>query len=99
MAVYVDGAQNKFGRMVMCHMVADTVAELHEMAAKVGMKREWFQPYSSPHYDLSKTRRAAAVAAGAIEVDRRGIVAVLKRSVPVWAAEYAAARANGLPHP
>lgn len=99
MAVYVDGAENQFGRMKMCHMVADTVAELHEMADKIGMRREWFQPYSSPHYDLSKTRRAAAVKLGAIEVDRRSIVAVLKRSVPTWAAEYAAARERGLPHP
>lgn len=99
MAVYVDGEENKFGRMVMCHMLADTVAELHEMADRIGMKREWFQPLSRPHYDLSKTRRAAAVKLGAIEVDRRGIVDVMKRCLPTWAAEYAVAREHGLPHP
>ena len=98
-SVYVEGAENQFGRMKMCHMLADTVAELHEMAARIGMRREWFQPYSRPHYDLSKTRRAAAVKLGAVEVDRHGIVAVMKRCQPTWVAEYAAARAQGLPHP
>ena len=79
MAVYVDGARNRFRRMIMCHMVADTLTELHAMADRIGMKREWFQPLSFPHYDLSQTRRAMAVDAGAIEVDRRGLVEVMKR--------------------
>lgn len=78
MAVYVDTARNPFGRMIMCHMWADTAAELHAMAAAIGMKRAWFQtpdgpnrrPVSFPHYDLSRTRRAAAVARGAIELGR-----------------------------
>lgn len=99
MAVYVDGAENQFGRMKMCHMLADSVVELHEMAERIGLKREWFQPRSRPHYDLSKTRRTLAVRAGAIEVDRHGLVAVMKRCMPTWVAEYAAARERGLPHP
>ena len=99
MAVYVDGSENQFGRMIMCHMIGDTVAELHEFAASLGLKREWFQPRSRPHYDLSKTRRAAALKAGATPLDRAEFVAVLKRQAPVWAAEYAAAREAGLPYP
>ena len=58
MAVYVDKEENAFGRMIMCHMVADTLEELHAMADRIGMRRSWFQPRSSPHYDLSKSRRA-----------------------------------------
>ena len=79
MAVYVDRARNPHRRMIMCHMIADTEAELHAMAAAIGMKRAWFQPRSFPHYDLSQTRRREAVRLGAIEVDRRQLVAVMRR--------------------
>lgn len=99
MAVYVDKAAHPFGRLVMCHMLADTVAELHDFAARIGLKREWFQPASRPHYDLSKAKRAEAIAAGAVEVDRHELSALMKRQTPTWAAEYAAAREAGRPHP
>jgi hypothetical protein len=79
MSVYVDGERNGFGRMVMCHMFADTLAELHEMAAAIGMDREWFQPLSFPHYDVSLSRRAVAVSKGAVEVDRRTGCEIRKR--------------------
>lgn len=80
MAVYIDKARNPYGRMVMCHMVADTLDELHAMADRIGMKREWFQgDASTPHYDVSLTRRAAAITAGAVEVDRRGMCEVIRR--------------------
>lgn len=79
MTVYVDGEQNKFGRMVMCHMFADTIAELHKMADAIGMRRSWYQPFSFPHYDVAKGRRVAAVALGAVEVDRRGGYEIRKR--------------------
>lgn len=79
MTVYVDHAENLFGRMRMCHMMADTEEELHAMAARIGLKREWFQPQSSPHYDVSKEKRALAVKYGAKEVNRRELVVVIQR--------------------
>lgn len=51
-----------------CHMTADTFAELHEMADKLGLKRSWFQNHPRyPHYDLTKNKRKQAIAAGAVE--------------------------------
>ena len=51
MPVYVDNQKNPYGRMKMCHMLADTLEELHAMADLIGIKRKWFQNESTPHYD------------------------------------------------
>lgn len=79
MAVYVDRTRNKFGRMIMCHMLADAIEELLEMADAIGLQRRHFQPTSHPHFDVSPGYKKKAIAAGAIEVDRKGIVEVMKR--------------------
>lgn len=75
----MDNARNPFGRMLMCHMIADTLEELHDMASRIGMRREWFQPGSTPHYDVCLSRRILAVKEGAIEVSQREIVAIIRR--------------------
>ena len=81
MTVYVDDVETGFGRMVMCHMLADTPEELHAMASAIGMKRQWYQSpkkVSFPHYDLSLTKRALAVAKGAKEITRQEVAAVMR---------------------
>lgn len=65
--------------MIMSHMLADTIEELHEMADKIGLKREWFQPKSTPHYDVSREKRLLAIAAGAIEIDRKKTVEIIRK--------------------
>jgi hypothetical protein len=74
MTVYIDDAFNYFGKSVMCRMVADKEKELHELAEKIGLKREWFQDNRIPHYDVAKTLRDQAIRAGAIPVTQRFIV-------------------------
>jgi len=56
-----------------CHMTTDgELAELHAFAARVGLKREWFQEHPlMPHYDLTPRRREAALKAGAVFVEAR----------------------------
>lgn len=73
MTVYVDMAENDFGRMKMCHMVADTRDELFEMADRIGVDRRWYQDFnkaSCPHFDIAKSKRTLAIAAGAVEIGR-----------------------------
>ena len=80
MAVYLDTSRLRFGRMIMCHMIADTEDELHSMAEKIGMRREWYQAdASTPHYDVSLSRKALAIQAGAVVLERREFVAVIRR--------------------
>jgi hypothetical protein len=81
MSVYVDDMAAPYGRMVMFHMVADTEEELHAMADKIGIARRWHQKSGTPHshYDICKAKRALAVTLGAVEVDRAGLAAVIKR--------------------
>ena len=98
MPVYIDKAEKPLGRMKMCHMLADTLPELFAMADRIGLRRAWFQPLSSPHFDLSKAKRAEAVAAGAIEVDRRELAAILRRQRDAWTEEYRLARERGEPY-
>ena len=51
---------------VWCHMATDgSFEELHEFAARLGLRRAWFQ---RDHYDLPAHGRAAAVVLGAEEV-------------------------------
>ncbi len=74
MTVYVDDMHTtpmgQFGRMKMCHMVADTTAELLAMADRIGVQRKWLQKAGThhEHFDIATTKRALAVRAGAVEI-------------------------------
>lgn len=82
MAVYVDSMRAAFGRMIMCHMWADTREELFAMADRIGVARKWFQRpahvdlpgmnASWEHFDIAMSKRALAVKAGAVETDKYG---------------------------
>jgi phosphoribosyl 1,2-cyclic phosphodiesterase len=72
MAVYVDVPMHRLGRMIMCHMTADSTQELLAMADKIGVARKWIQHAGHPykeHFDIAKSKRALAVTHGAIELN------------------------------
>ncbi len=73
MTVYVDSARNQYGRMVMCHMMADRPGELMAMAKRIGVARRWLQDAGSrrEHFDICLAKRTLAVRAGAVEVSTR----------------------------
>lgn len=85
MTVYVDDMAARYGRMIMCHMLSDSDEELHEMAAKIGVARRWWQsPHntSGSHYDIALSKRVLAVQFGAREITRRQAAAMnLRRRV------------------
>ena len=88
MAVYVDGIENyddsaftnpaarRYGQR-WCHLFAgsaDGIEELHQFAARLGLKRSWYQPakrWQFCHYDLTPNKRALAVRLGAVEINAR----------------------------
>ena len=76
MSVYVDNYSASFGRMVMCHMIADSTSELLAMADCIGVRRKWIQKPGTyrEHFDICLSKRAKAVASGAIEVSPRDLV-------------------------
>lgn len=75
--------RHPLGRMLMCHMAADTLGELHAMADRIGVARRHFQNKPThPHYDICKAKRALAVRAGAREVSSRELVSIFRRPRP-----------------
>lgn len=84
MSVYVDPqmtclVSRAWRWSTSCHMFADTLKELHAFAARIGLRRDWFQGGRFPHYDLNEGRRVKAVAAGVVELDRKAAVEMWRR--------------------
>ena len=79
MAVYVDSLRDYGWRHgPSCHLIADSVDELMEFAVRMGLKREWFQAKSTPHFDLTADGRELALQHGAIELGQRQLVAKIR---------------------
>lgn len=78
--VYVDAPNYAYGRMRMCHMFADTRAELDDMADRIGVARRWIQFPGTyrEHYDIAKSKRALALQHGARVITMRQVASLLK---------------------
>ena len=76
MGVYVDDSRYRYWRFIMCHMVADSVVELHAMAERIGLERRW---YHQGHYNLCLSKRVLAIRCGAGEIRARNAAFVRTR--------------------
>lgn len=81
LAVYVDDMRAPFGRLIMCHMIADTDDELHEMADRIGVARKWWQapPKHHSHYDIALSKKEMAIKAGAVAISQQQLAAMVRR--------------------
>ena len=83
MTVYVDDARiaARVGRISgrWSHLLADTDAELHALAARLGLRRAWAQRPGAvhSHYDVTDAVRRRAIALGAVPIDRRQLIALI----------------------
>lgn len=81
MSVYVDHLRTPYGGMKMSHMLADTSAELLDMATKIGVRHKWLKKYGQPdeHFDVCDSKRALAIEHGALRVSSSQLVRIIRR--------------------
>ena len=71
MTVYVDDAVTLWRGQRWAHLMADTLQELHAMAAQLGLPRRAFQDKpSGAHYDVTVELREQALRLGAVAISR-----------------------------
>ena len=79
---YYTSANKRWQAQHACHMTADSLDELHAFAARLGLRRAWFQNHhKNPrywHYDLVASKRRMALAYGAKELTLEQEVARVK---------------------
>ena len=84
MSVYIDPMQpciqsRKWPYKQACHLIADSVEELHEFAAQVGLHRSWFQDHNIPHYDLTTGMRYKAIRLGAVSINVKDFIKLTRK--------------------
>lgn len=81
MTVYVDDYCAPYGRMKMCHLIADSDAELLVMVDRIGVERRHWQSTNShkSHFDICLSKRSQAIACGAVAITSRQAAAMVRR--------------------
>lgn len=87
--MYVDDAVHPWRGERWAHLMADTLDELHAMAARLGLPRRAFQHRrSGAHYDVTAALRGRAIGLGALAIsrhrDRALVRAVIARAKAQW---------------
>ena len=83
MGVYVDDMRSVIRNKnwpypKACHLMADSVKELHIFARKLSLKRRWFQSNTIPHYDLTESKRKQSLRFGAIPISDKRLVEMIQ---------------------
>jgi hypothetical protein len=82
MTVYVDDAVTLWRGHRWAHLMADTLDELHDFAARLGIPRRAFQDKTSgAHYDVTAQLRERAIAFGAVAISRHDDRALMRRVI------------------
>lgn len=63
--IYVDDAAIPWRGRTWYHLYSDDEEELHQFARRLGLRREWYQ---GDHYDITASKRVAAIKLGATSV-------------------------------
>lgn len=82
--MYVDNAFVERRGRHWCHLLADSVEELHEFAAYIGLSKQAFHRAARiPHYDITAPQRQLVLAKGARPVTvRQGILITRGQASP-----------------
>lgn len=81
-AIYVDALHpctptQRWRFTMSCHLYGRDLEALHAFAARLGLRRAWFQEHSKlPHYDLTENKRAQALRMGAVAMEIREVMDV-----------------------
>ena len=98
MAVYVDDAVHRWRGLRWAHLMADTVAELHAMARRLGIPQRAFQDKASGvHYDIPAHLRPLAISYGAVPLSRHTDREQLRAVIANARAQYAGPAAAATP--
>lgn len=75
--MYVDDAEVQKHGYIWFHLIADSIQELHEFAAKMGLPAYAFHRGARhPHYDVTGAQRLRALQFGAAAISARDAVRI-----------------------
>lgn len=85
--IYVDDARILKHGHAWFHLMADSIQELHEFAARIGLPvRAFHNGARHPHYDVTASQRRRALHCGATPISARDAVRIGRRAaVPAQA--------------
>ena len=76
----------RFGYL-WCHLLADSVEELHDFAKELGLKKSYYRHKPLGHYDLTPNKQKLALKSGAEKISTREYLVRLRTSRKEWMEE------------